>query len=344
MTHAERIVAILLNEEDLLSPDDAELIRDIATADAKDFVTAHNAANAKKVDDYDVGYHGIMVSDYYQGCGTCYTRFESAYTGVGDNAYEALEDAMSMAAEDGWDVSAIKNDNDPNEPGVAAELEANGESSDDGGADIYYYVCLRVKGPEPIVIESEGEHEEMMSYMLPEIERLTTYRKLEVGEEVSNGTFDYVTLCLRGLAKLKEIHYDGYEGFIRHNQEPMEALNMIVEMHSKGEDVGEQGDDVVAAHEAVESLWDTLLELFNEKYVPFGTFFGSNSGCGSCYGCWPASDYLRDSVEDETIIELETVGTKFPDKVRPRDTHQWMTSPSGHQAMYSPEGALLWKY
>jgi hypothetical protein len=118
---------------------------------------------------------------------------------------------------------------------------------------------------------------------------------------------------------------------------------MILASHAGGADF--EGEDAVAAHESVENLWLVLSEILSDDYCMFGTHFGSNEGSGSCFGCWPSSDYLRDAVDDgDHVIEVETVGDNFPAKIRAAHVHRWMTSPSGHQAVYDPAGTLLWKY
>lgn len=212
-----------------------------------------------------------------------------------------------------------------------AELES--------GAAVHRDPTWRLPGATESV-EDSG----MMDYMKPEIDRLTSKRKLNVGEEASNGTFDIIHLCRRGLEKLEEIDYTGYKHFVAINKEPIEGLNMLLASHA-GEAEFESNEDAVAAYEAVETLWEVLVELFSDHYCMFGTHFGSSVGSGSSVGCWPSSDYLRDAVEEGTeVIEVEMVGNKFPEKIRPGHVHRWMTSPSGYQAMYDPAGTLLWKY
>ncbi|MGV0949096.1 MAG: hypothetical protein ACOYB3_00180 [Azonexus sp.] len=192
----------------------------------------------------------------------------------------------------------------------------------------------------------ESAEDDMMSYMEPEITRLTSRRNLKVGEEVSNATFNAVDLCRHGLAKLEEIDYTGYQRFVSHNQEPIELLNRIISSHAGGADF--EGEDAVSAHEAVDGLWDALTELFNNWYCPFGTHFGSHEGNGSLYGCWPSEDYLQDAVSDSEVIRQDVTYT-LPDSVTPQPgggaEHMWIVSMRGAQAMYSLEtGEKLWQY
>lgn len=187
------------------------------------------------------------------------------------------------------------------------------------------------------------ENDEMMGYMEPEIERITTRRKLRVGEEVSNGTYNDIDLTRRALKKLEELDYMRYQRFVAENKDYVDTLKDVIAFHARGEDYNK---DSVVYHEMIETLWESLQAIFNDEFCMFGTLFGANDGSGSCFGCWPAVDYLREACEEGTeVIEVETVGDNFPPKTMPaQGRYKWMTSPSGHQAMYEPDGKLLWKY
>lgn len=52
-----------------------------------------------KVTEFELIDHGIDNPQYFQGCGTAFTRFSHVVTGVGDNPREALDDALEMAAQ-----------------------------------------------------------------------------------------------------------------------------------------------------------------------------------------------------------------------------------------------------
>lgn len=41
-------------------------------------------------------YEGIEFPDYYQGCGTSFTRWQNVIVGIGDDIAEAAEDALNM--------------------------------------------------------------------------------------------------------------------------------------------------------------------------------------------------------------------------------------------------------
>lgn len=122
----------------------------------------------------------------------------------------------------------------------------------------------------------------MMRHMMPEIDRLTTYRKFQPDEELSNATFNTVHLCRRALDKLKELHYDGYQNFVQKYQSYIEALEIAEEVDRTQKDY--EGD-TVAVHEAIDQLWELLQDTLH-KYCPPGYFLGSHPGSGSLIGCW----------------------------------------------------------
>lgn len=46
------------------------------------------------ITDYEIIRHGVEHSDYFQGCGASFTKFEHVQTGIGDTEQEAFEDAL----------------------------------------------------------------------------------------------------------------------------------------------------------------------------------------------------------------------------------------------------------
>jgi len=138
--------------------------------------------------------------------------------------------------------------------------------------------------PSGVGESQEEEDADMLDYMVPEIKRLTSKRKFKVGEEVSHGTYNTIDLCRRGLAKLEELDYAGHERFISKHRDTIENLVRVESSLADEQDFN--GDDAVDAHEDIERIWEALCELF-DSYCPPGTFFGSNEGSASCYGCWP---------------------------------------------------------
>jgi hypothetical protein len=99
-----------------------------------------------------------MYCDYFQGVSTVHTRWEDVYTGTGENAHEALDEALDDAAQDGWDVRSVKNEFDPESPdNVQNSIRANNpdlEDDDDTPDGVYYYVSIFVRGVPGGVEES----------------------------------------------------------------------------------------------------------------------------------------------------------------------------------------------
>ena len=78
---------------------------------------AEMGAKAQTISDYELIDHGIDNSQYFQGCGTCFTSFDNVVTGCGDNFAEALEDALDSIAQ--------QTDGDVTE-GLEARIRADG--------------------------------------------------------------------------------------------------------------------------------------------------------------------------------------------------------------------------
>lgn len=131
------------------------------------------AFHAKVPLEHEVVDIGIENSQYFQGLGR--GNFDDAVTGVGDTPTEAFEDALEMAAQDGWLVDDIPSpytaEHDAeycvsvrNRREWEADLNPDGldgltgderteridelwqEACEDGyGQDIYYYVGIRLR-------------------------------------------------------------------------------------------------------------------------------------------------------------------------------------------------------
>jgi hypothetical protein len=133
-------------------------VRDIARTVVKKYVDS--LAHGKPIFDHRVHDHGIMYSDYFQGVSTIHTHYDDAYVGAGENAYEALDDALDNAASDGWDVRSVKNEFDPDSPENVQNTvrENNPDMDEDDDTDmadgIYCYVSLLVQGVPENVDES----------------------------------------------------------------------------------------------------------------------------------------------------------------------------------------------
>ena len=67
----------------------------------------------KPITEFQLSNHGIEHAQYFQGAGISFTRWKACYTGCGDSAGEALDDAIDMMAQadeydhaslpEGWD-------------------------------------------------------------------------------------------------------------------------------------------------------------------------------------------------------------------------------------------------
>jgi hypothetical protein len=90
----------------------------------------------KIIQNYKILNHGIDGSQYFPGCGVACTLYTHVYTGIGESAHEALEDALEQAATDDWNVEEIKNDLDETE---------NIEHADNDEDEMHYFVSIQIK-------------------------------------------------------------------------------------------------------------------------------------------------------------------------------------------------------
>ena len=93
----------------------------------------------KMITEFEIVNHGIDGEQYFQGCGVTFTPFDDVATGIGDTEKEALEDAIDLLAQNGWEISVeleeeVKKANNKN---TLSEEESEGE--------MHYYVSVRVK-------------------------------------------------------------------------------------------------------------------------------------------------------------------------------------------------------
>lgn len=84
-----------------------------------------------KIERYQVIDHGIDGSQYFQGCGVCFTDYDQVATGCGNDFHEAFEDALDSVAQAGYEVDGIE------------EPEHDDESVPEDVDDTYYYVSIR---------------------------------------------------------------------------------------------------------------------------------------------------------------------------------------------------------
>jgi hypothetical protein len=93
----------------------------------------------KEVGDYEIRDHGVENEQYFQGCGVSGTKFTDVYTGIGDSAYDALEDALEQAAMSDWNVDSVENDLSKEDDVPQTEDDSEDYS------DMHHYVSIRVK-------------------------------------------------------------------------------------------------------------------------------------------------------------------------------------------------------
>lgn len=108
----------------------------------------------KRIGQFELIDHGIENSQYFQGCGTAYTKFTDVATGIGDNPAEAIEDALDQLAQADWDVEDLAPrilaaegwKEFPTEPSVGEcyPIDDDGIVDFDGECDLYYHVSIRV--------------------------------------------------------------------------------------------------------------------------------------------------------------------------------------------------------
>jgi hypothetical protein len=97
----------------------------------------------KNINEFEIVVHGIEHSDYFQGCGVAFTKFNECYTGIGNNASEALEDALEQAEQSGYNTEGIKVD----QPYVKETELTHTDCNDDEcySEGMYYFVSVRIK-------------------------------------------------------------------------------------------------------------------------------------------------------------------------------------------------------
>lgn len=87
---------------------------------------------------YQIINHGKENHQYFQGCGVCFSEFDSVVTGCGSDAVEAYEDALDCLAQDaGVDIGKM-----PKRPrgyGITRALRVLKRDSE----DTYVYVSIR---------------------------------------------------------------------------------------------------------------------------------------------------------------------------------------------------------
>lgn len=96
----------------------------------------------RKAKEYEIKSHGYEAADYFQGCGTAFTRFEECYTGIGDNASAAYDDALEIVAASGeYDYKSL-----PSRPrGIRKTDKVPARLTKEPENEIHWYVSILVR-------------------------------------------------------------------------------------------------------------------------------------------------------------------------------------------------------
>lgn len=94
--------------------------------------------------------HGVMYSDYFQGCGTAFTDYEYVATGIGHTEREAFNDAIDQLSYsipgdlvvNWWDVEqmAIAQYGEPSREYIT---DADGNRIDEAEDEVYLFISIR---------------------------------------------------------------------------------------------------------------------------------------------------------------------------------------------------------
>ena len=108
----------------------------------------------KSIEKFEIVDHGIQHTQYFQGCGVSFTKFENVVTGAGESAKSAFEDCLEQIVLDDFDVSSIEKSKDGRKFQtkkaenftVTKHLRKNGwkeEEMETGVNENYYYLSIR---------------------------------------------------------------------------------------------------------------------------------------------------------------------------------------------------------
>lgn len=94
------------------------------------------------ITDFEILDHGIDNPDYFPGCGVSFTPFSACYTGIGDSAAEALNDALDSMAQCSWEWTSEQ------EEEMFADMSEEVDKfflDLDYQTDCWHYVSIRVR-------------------------------------------------------------------------------------------------------------------------------------------------------------------------------------------------------
>lgn len=97
------------------------------------------------VEEWEAHDLGVEHSQYFQGCGTSFTRWDDVASGIGNTPLEAFNDALEMLAQGGWDVNFI-----PERPrGLSSRSQLPKDMDEE--SELHHFVCVYVRGIQPEV-------------------------------------------------------------------------------------------------------------------------------------------------------------------------------------------------
>lgn len=93
------------------------------------------------IKDFEIESLGVEHSQYFQGYGVAFTKFEHCVTGIGDNATEAYDDAVEQMAS-GFSLANIESM--PKRPaGIRKRDKVPAEQRSEESREIWFYVGIR---------------------------------------------------------------------------------------------------------------------------------------------------------------------------------------------------------
>ena len=95
----------------------------------------------KKLIDFEIVNHGPEYSDYFQGCGTAFTKYDMAVTGIGDNAKAAYDDAVEQLYQMDIEPASL----DRKIPKRPHGIRARDSVKASAGYDCSWHVSIRVE-------------------------------------------------------------------------------------------------------------------------------------------------------------------------------------------------------
>lgn len=95
-----------------------------------------------KLKSFEIINHGVDHSQYFQGCGTAFTPYTHVFTGCGNDAKEAYEDALEQAFMAGDPPREVVEQLPRRPRGINKRMKVPARAVCD---DVHYYVSIRVE-------------------------------------------------------------------------------------------------------------------------------------------------------------------------------------------------------